>query len=210
MKYSDNVIYCDNHILVAYKPSGWLTQPDGTDTINLEAVLKAWLKKTFQKSGDVFLHAIHRIDRPVSGIVLWARTSKALSRLNEQVRSHQIRRFYIADVEGELLATQGELKHKLVHGHHRAYVSSSGQEAHLSYQVQNKSPGQTRLWIELYTGRYHQIRAQCAAIGHPIVGDTRYGGKLTRDGHIHLHSARIELIHPVTKLSIYFEVPADF
>src|SRR5271157_2830558 len=189
MKCSDNVIYCDNHILVADKPAGWLTQPDGSGTPDLETAMKDYIKKKYGKPGEVFLHAVHRLDRPVGGLVLFARTSKALSRLNEQVRDGAIKRTYLAEVEGVLESKEGQLEHSLLHGDHRAVVSTAkdAKLARLHYRVESYKEYSSRVVIELQTGRYHQIRAQFSAIGHPIVGDSRYGaqGKET----IHLHCA---------------------
>ena len=118
MKSSGNentpdIVFCDNHLLVAEKPAGWLTQPDDTDRDSLEVFAKAWVKREFSKPGEVFLHCIHRLDRPVSGLVLFARTSKALSRLNEASRAGEIQRKYLAEVEGIVAGKQGTLEHWL-------------------------------------------------------------------------------------------------
>src|SRR3990167_9180295 len=117
------VIFSDNHLLVAAKPVGMLTQPDDTDHESLEGYAKEWVKQEFHKRGNVFLHAIHRLDRPVSGLVLFARTSKALSRLNELSRAQEIQRIYIAEIEGILPAQEGQLDHYLIHCDHRAIVA---------------------------------------------------------------------------------------
>ncbi|MBF8263017.1 MAG: pseudouridylate synthase family protein [Parachlamydiales bacterium] len=212
MKSSDNVVYCDNHILVANKPAGWLTQPDGTETIDLEEQMKEWVKTTYQKKGAVFLHAVHRIDRPVSGLVLFARTSKALSRLNDQVRANGIHRFYVARVEGVLPNQEGDLEHYLIHGDHRAIVSSSpdAKLAQLHYWVEKVEGNCTRVRIELKTGRYHQIRAQFAAICHPVVGDVRYQASSGDGKTIQLHSAALLFTHPVAKEEMRFDCPAPF
>ncbi len=208
MKPSANVVFCDNHLLVAEKPPGWLTQPDGTASPDLETAMKQWVKEKYAKSGEVFLHAIHRLDRPVGGLVLFARTSKALSRLNEQSRANGIRRIYEAEVEGLLKEDQGELEHWLVHGEHRAIVSSpSNSEAKLArlrYRVEKRTKTTSRISIELETGRYHQIRSQFSAIGHPIVGDGRYGAKKALD-FIHLHCRELSFHHPVGKELLRFE-----
>ena len=201
MKPSDNVVYCDNHILVANKPHGMLTQPDETGASSLEAELKAWVKKEFRKEGNVFLHAVHRLDKPVGGLVLFARTSKALSRLNEQVREQKIKRVYASDVEGVLQQQQGVLEHYLIHGDHAAQVVAKNHKdaklARLSYRIQKQEAHSTHVLIELETGRYHQIRAQFAAIGHPIVGDTRYGAASAPT--LHLRCVSLSFTHPVTQ-----------
>jgi 23S rRNA pseudouridine1911/1915/1917 synthase len=212
MKSSDSVIYCDNHILVANKPAGWLTQPDGTETPDLETHMKEWVKNKFHKPGAVYLHAVHRIDRPVSGLVLFARTSKALSRLNEQIRTGGVRRIYTADVEGVVAQKEGKLEHFLLHAEHRAVVSTKekGQIAQLDYEVEQYLNHATRVKIELRTGRYHQIRAQFAAIGHPVVGDKKYGAQSGDGRMIHLHSAMLLFTHPVTKKPLHFDCASPF
>lgn len=213
MKSSDNVLYVDNHLVLANKPAGLLTQPDESHAPDLEGQLKAWVKEEYQKPGAVFLHAVHRLDKPVSGLVLFARTSKALSRLNEQVREGKIRRFYLAEVEGIVDKSQGRLEHFLRHGSHSAILSRKedpeAKLAILSYSVEERGEATTRLLIELYTGRYHQIRAQCAAIGHPIVGDHRYGAK-SKGTTIHLHCRKLLFAHPVTKEELEFVAAPPF
>jgi 23S rRNA pseudouridine1911/1915/1917 synthase len=216
MKSFDNeeVLFCDNHLLVACKPAGLLTQPDSSGDANLEAFVKDWVKHEYRKEGNVFLHCIHRLDRPVSGLVLFARTSKALSRLNEQSRGLEIQRFYVAEVEGILPDKLGQLDHYLIHGDHRAIVGSAETEgakhARLKYEVLHYMPHSTLVHVELETGRYHQIRAQFGAIGHPIVGDKKYGAKSGDGKTIRLHAAKLALEHPVTKEVLTFESPPPF
>ena len=213
MKSSDSVLYCDNHLLVANKAAGTLTQPDGSPNPDLETEMKAWVKAEYQKPGAVFLHAIHRLDRPVSGLVLFARTSKALSRLNEEVRNGAIERIYVAEVEGTIAKEEGDLEHYLRHGSHSAIVSNKSDPeakwASLHYWIENRRERTTCVRIKLKTGRYHQIRAQFSAIGNPVVGDQRYGAK--GDGKaIHLHSARLALTHPVTGEALAWELSPPF
>ena len=179
---SAEVLYCDNHLLVAAKPCGMLTQPDSSITESLETFAKSWVQREYQKTGAVFLHCIHRLDRVVSGLVLFARTSKALSRLNEQSRNQEIQKIYVAEVEGVLAKKEGKLDHYLIHGDFRAIVAKKEDQgtkhARLYYRTRGKQkPYTTLVEIELETGRYHQIRAQFGAIGHPIWGDVRYGSK---------------------------------
>lgn len=215
MKLSDNaeVIFCDNHLLVANKPGGLLTQPDASGQPSLEDIAKTWVKHEFKKPGNVFLHAIHRLDKPVSGLVLFARTSKALSRLNEQSRNHEIQRVYLAEVEGILPMKEGRLDHYLIHGEHEALVvkqtTPGAKHARLQYQVIRFLPHSTIVSIELETGRYHQIRAQFGAIGHPIKGDTRYGAKHNAT-IIHLHCHKLAFKHPVTSEIIEIKSLATF
>ncbi len=208
------IVFSDNHLLVALKKSGLLTQPDETGADSLEEKAKEWVKKEYQKPGNVFLHAIHRLDRPVSGLVLFARTSKALSRLNEQSREGEIQRVYTAEVEGIVAPKEGRLDHYLIHGNHRAIISNSSEKeakhARLTYKTIRYTPHTTILSIELETGRYHQIRAQFSAIGHPIVSDLRYGGKQGDGKSIHLHCASLSFKHPVTQEILDLKSPAPF
>ena len=215
MKLSDSeILFCDNHLLVAAKPSMLLTQPNDSSDPSLEAFAKAWVKKEYHKPGNVFLHAVHRLDRPVSGLVLFARTSKALSRLNESQRNFEIQRIYIAEVEGQLALKSGKLDHYLIHGDHRAIVAKENEpqakHARLTYEVIRHNQRTTHVSIELETGRYHQIRAQFSASGHPIVGDQKYGAKTGHSKSIHLHSAKLYFKHPTTKELLEFETPQPF
>lgn len=216
MKLSDNaeIQYADNHLAVAAKPCGMLTQPDDGSSPSLEAFVKLWIKQEYQKTGNVFLHAIHRLDRAVSGLVLFARTSKALSRLNEQSRLQEIQRVYLAEVEGVFSKKDGQLDHYLIHGDHRALVVAKNEpeakHARLYYKTVKQKAHSTLVEIELETGRYHQIRAQFSAIGHPIVGDRRYGSQTGDGNSIRLHGRKLAFQHPVTKEVLTFETPAPF
>lgn len=208
------IVYADNHILIASKPAGWLTQPDQSQRPSLEKFAKDWVKKQYSKPGEVFLHAVHRIDKPVSGLVLFARTSKALSRLNKQSRMQEIERIYWAEVEGILVHKESTLKDYLIHGDHRAHLGKAEDKAAklaiLNYIVQQYNAHSTLVMIKLETGRYHQIRAQFSAIGHPVVGDARYGSKLDREDRIHLHSWQLLLKHPVTSEQHFFTREPSF
>ncbi len=214
MKLSDSeIVFCDNHILIAMKACGLATQPPPGGGASLEGLAKEWVKKEYQKPGNVFLCAIHRLDKPVSGLVLLARTSKALSRLNQQQKDQEIQRVYAAEVMGILPAKEGKLDHYLIHGDHRALLAKQGdpgaKHARLTYRVLEFREHTTLVLIELETGRYHQIRAQFSASGHPIVGDTRYGGK--GDGEaIHLHCIKLAFEHPITKEVLQFQSAAPF
>lgn len=217
MKSCDSVeiVFCDNHILVALKPVGMLTQPDDSQEGSLEEIAKQWVKDQYKKKGAVFLHCIHRLDRAVSGLVLFARTSKALSRLNEQMRQMEIQKTYIAEVEG-LFPTgyEGRLDHYLIHGDHRAIVAKEGavgaKHARLTFQVVESRANSSLVSIELETGRYHQIRAQFGASGHPIIGDKKYGSKVGSGFEIKLHCSRLCFQHPVTKELLTFESANSF
>jgi len=197
------VLYEDNHLLVVNKPAGLLTQPSGTDQDSLESLCKAYLKAKYQKPGQVFLHAIHRLDKPVSGIVVFARTSKALSRLQESMKGKHFKKVYEALVENIPKPLEGSLEHYLIHDEHRAIVAeasnSEAKHARLHYRVKEKRGSQALVEVELETGRYHQIRVQLAAIGCPVVGDTKYGSKHSLpDKTIALHHSLMEIPHPTT------------
>lgn len=191
--------YVDNHLLVGVKPADIKTQPD------FEERMKEEVKQKFHKKGKVFLHAVHRLDTPVSGFVLFARTTKALSRLNEMMRRHEIVKGYVAMIQGKMPASSGTLIHYLVHGDRMALVSVKGdplaKEAILTY-VQKGD----KVEIVLKTGRYHQIRAQLAAVGCPILGDRKYGSLSAYGPGIGLKATRLEFVHPVSHLPLVFEI----
>lgn len=205
-----DVLYVDNHILVVNKPAGIATQPSPTSDESLEVDCKRWIKEQYQKPGNVFLHPIHRLDKPVSGIVLFARTSKALSRLNASMRAREMQKIYTAEVEGSLDRQEGVLEHYLTHGDHYAHVSSptckEAKRACLKYVVKDRRKGTCIIEITLETGRYHQIRAQMAAIGHPVVGDAKYGSALQApaEGAIALSHTQFTFPHPITQEALTF------
>ena len=209
-----NIIYQDNHLIAVDKPAGLLTQPD-PDNIrdNLENMAKKWVKETFGKPGNVFLHAVHRLDREVGGIVLFARTSKALSRMNEQMREQSIRKTYFAVVSIKPVETHGRLVHFLKHTSHMARIvepdETGGKKAVLEYSIIKADFSGCLLEISLITGRYHQIRAQLSAIGCPVAGDVRYGGTPLKTGveGILLHHTRMQFLHPTTRKQIVIESP---
>lgn len=193
------VIYEDNHLLVVNKPVNILTEPSGTDQENLEDLCKAWLKEKYQKPGNVFLTAAHRIDKPASGVIVMAKTSKALPRIHEAIRSRNCKKTYLARVGKNPPEHAAILEHKLIHDDHFARVSPEGKLARLSYKIIKPK----LLEIDLETGRYHQIRVQLAEIGCPIDGDQRYGSTVPFDG-IALHHTAIDLPHPITKKMMVF------
>lgn len=197
------IVYEDNHILVADKPAGLLTQPTQEQNDSLESRLKTWLKEKYNKPGNVFLGALHRLDKPVSGLVLFAKTSKALSRLNASMREGKCRKTYTATLEGSLPAPQSTLEHYLIHDDHKAYVSTKdtpgAKLARLHYTLLKQEGTHSIVEITLETGRYHQIRVQCAALGAPILGDLKYGSRYpTPDGTIALRASKLEFPHPIT------------
>jgi 23S rRNA pseudouridine1911/1915/1917 synthase len=203
------ILFCDNHLLVALKPSGIPTQDPLHDSAEKQA--KEWVKKTYDKKGAVFLEPVHRLDKPVKGLLLFARTSKALSRLQNMMRERQIEKTYHAWVEGVPHQSEAFLEHYLVHEEFHARVASSttsgAKKAVLHYKVLKTEKGLSLLEITLHTGRYHQIRVQLAAMGCPIVGDQKYGSTLvhSKEG-IGLTSSKMQLVHPVTKEPLCFQI----
>lgn len=202
------VYFEDSHLLVVSKPGGWLTQPNGSAEESLEDRLKAWLKVRDQKGGGVFLHALHRLDRPASGLVLFAKSAKALRRLNAHERLLIRQKIYQVFVEGNWQESEGTLTHWLVHGEHRAHVVAPGtagaKQAVLDYRVLGRTENGTQLEVTLRTGRYHQIRCQFAHEGYPILGDSRYGSRqfFLPAGTIALHHAFLQIEHPVTGMRL--------
>lgn len=206
VKETPEVLFCDNHLLVLVKPHGMLTQPSGTDRYSLEEWGKDYLKERFEKKGAVFLEALHRLDKEVSGIVLFARTSKALTRLHESQRQGKWRKRYRALVEGHFQEKEGRLEDKITHGSFRAEKDDKGVFAALLYKVVEEEKKMTLVDIELLTGRYHQIRIQMGSRGHPIVGDSKYGSKISfSQGAIALTHYELETVHPIGGERVIFK-----
>jgi 23S rRNA pseudouridine1911/1915/1917 synthase len=205
-------LFHDNHLLALNKPAGLLTQPSGTGRDNLEDQAKAYIKEIKNKPGNVFLHAVHRLDRVVGGVVLFACTDKALSRLNADLRARQFKKVYQAIIHGSPPKTNGSLEHFLTHDNFRAEVcladSPGARRCLLDYKILKQSAEFSLLEIELHTGRYHQIRAQLAAAGCPIYGDRKYGAptKLL-DGTIALHHVQLSITHPIRKTGVTIKAP---
>ncbi len=186
------IFFEDNHLLIVNKPAGVLTQPSGTLQDSLEAQCKQWVKEKLNKPGAVFLETVHRLDKPVSGIVLFARTSKALTRLNESMRGKLFLKKYCALVEGQIVPKEGILTNYLIHDDFHATIVSAqtpgAKICTLKYRTLKNSDGLSLIEIVLETGRYHQIRAQLSAAKYPVVGDTKYGSlKILGQNIIALH-----------------------
>lgn len=198
------ILYCDNHLLVLNKPAGLLTQPNESSDDSLEAFGKRFLKEKFNKPGDVYLEPVHRLDRPVSGVLLFARTSKAISRLHEMQRERIFQKRYYAVAEGRLV--DGEFIDYLSHGSHHAFIDPQGKRAHLTYSVLREMEHSTLLEITLKTGLYHQIRAQFSHHGHPILGDRKYGSTHPSEV-LYLHHRSMTILHPVSREKLTFIAP---
>ena len=223
------VIYEDNHIIIVNKQSGEIVQGDKTGDRPLSDIVKDYIKEKYQKPGAVFLGVAHRLDRPVSGLVVFARTSKALARLNKMFAEGEVHKTYWAivkrsersEIRGERLEVRGErndewhtLGHWLVRNEkqNKSYAYDherpNAKKAILKYRALSHSDNYTLLEVNLMTGRHHQIRCQLAAMGCPIRGDLKYGAPRSNpDGSISLMSRRVEFIHPVSKAPIVVEAP---
>ena len=223
------VIYEDNHIIIVNKQSGEIVQGDKTGDRPLSDIVKDYIKEKYQKPGAVFLGVAHRLDRPVSGLVVFARTSKALARLNKMFAEGEVHKTYWAivkrserpEIRGERLEVRSErndewqtLEHWLVRNEkqNKSYAYDherpNAKKAILKYRALSHSDNYTLLEVNLMTGRHHQIRCQLAAMGCPIRGDLKYGAPRSNpDGSISLMSRRVEFIHPVSKAPIVVEAP---
>ena len=225
------VIYEDNHIIVVSKQSGEIVQGDKTGDTPLSETVKAYIKEKYAKPGAVFLGVVHRLDRPVSGLVVFARTSKALSRLNDMFRRGEVHKTYWAVVESEKVKANSQhpspntqhptpddqwqtLEHWLVRNEkqNKSYAYDhevpSSKKAVLRYRLLGQGDHYSLVEVQLLTGRHHQIRCQLSAIGCPIKGDLKYGARRSNpDGSISLLARRIEFVHPVSKQPICLEAP---
>ncbi|MDY3841431.1 MAG: RluA family pseudouridine synthase [Prevotella sp.] len=212
------VVYEDNHIIIVNKRSGEIVQGDNTGDEPLSETVKAYIKEAYHKPGNVFLGVVHRLDRPVSGLVVFARTSKALSRLNEMFRVGDVHKTYWAIVKDKPAVEEGTLTHWLVRNEkqNKSYAYDRevprSKKAVLHYRLIGCTDRYSLLEIQLMTGRHHQIRCQLARMGCPIKGDLKYGAPRSNpDGSISLLARKVELVHPVSKepVSVVAPVPDD-
>lgn len=208
------VIYEDNHIIIVNKDSSEIVQGDKTGDTPLSDTVKEYIRQKYHKPGNVFLGVVHRLDRPVSGVVVFARTGKALARLNDMFRTKDVHKTYWAIVTKRPLEEQGELVHWLVRNERQnksyAYLKEVPQskQAILDYRLIGCSERYFLLEVDLKTGRHHQIRCQLARMGCPIKGDLKYGAPRSNpDGSISLHARCIRFVHPVSKKEICVEAP---
>lgn len=209
------VLYEDNHLIAVSKNAGDIVQGDKTGDVPLSDLVKDYLKEKYQKPGNVYLGVVHRLDRPVSGVVLFAKTSKALPRLNKMFAEHQdVRKTYLAIVGSKPPKQEDTLVHWLTRNEKqntaRAYDREvpGSKKAILDYRLVAQSERYFLLEIELHTGRHHQIRCQLAKIGCPVKGDLKYGAPRSNpDGSISLHAWRLSLEHPVSHIQLNIEAP---
>ncbi|WP_337671740.1 RluA family pseudouridine synthase [Prevotella sp.] len=209
-----NVVYEDNHIIIVNKQSGEIVQGDKTGDTPLSDIVKQYIKEKYNKPGNVFLGVVHRLDRPVSGLVVFAKTSKALSRLNEMFRTGDVHKTYWAIVKKNDIAPEATLTDWLTRNErqNKSYAHNrevpGAKKAVLSYKVRSMSDNYMLLEVRLMTGRHHQIRCQLAHMGCTIKGDLKYGSPRSNpDGSISLMSRRVEFVHPVSKETIAVEAP---
>ena len=208
------VLYEDNHIIIVNKSSGEIVQGDKTGDRPLVEILKDWIKEKYNKPGNVFCGLVHRLDRPVSGVVVFAKTSKALTRLNEMFRKGEVRKTYWAITRNKPQKAEDVLTHYIttVERNNKSYASitpkSGAKEAKLSYRHIASSDRYHLLEVNLMTGRKHQIRVQLSSVGCTIKGDLKYGDKRSNpDGSISLMARRVQFIHPVSGVEIDVTAP---
>lgn len=208
------VVYEDNHIIVVNKTSSEIVQGDKTGDTPLSEMVKQYLKEKYNKPGNVFIGVTHRLDRPVSGLVVFAKTSKALPRLNEMFRNGEVKKTYWAIVKECPKETEGELVHYLVRNEkqNKSYAYDkevkNSKKAVLHYKLIGHSQNYYLLEVYLKTGRHHQIRCQLAKMGCPIKGDLKYGfPRSNPDGSICLHARTVQFVHPVSKEMIRLTAP---
>ena len=217
-KEQPEILYEDNHIIIVNKRSSDLVQGDGTGDESMDNIVRSYIKEKYKKPGDVFLGVVHRLDRPVSGCVVYARTSKALSRLSELFRTRDVKKTYWAIVTDRPPAEEGVLSNWLKKNEqqNKSYVYDKevkgSKLAELSYLVLARSEKYYLLEVDLRTGRHHQIRAQLAAAKCPIKGDLKYGAPRSNEGGgISLHSRKVTFMHPVKneEISVVAPLPED-
>ena len=208
------ILYEDNHIIVVSKTSGEIVQGDKTGDKTLCDSVKEYIKEKYAKPGNVFLGIAHRLDRPVSGIVIFAKTSKALSRLNNMFRDGEVHKLYWAITQNMPQKEEDTLTHWIVRNEkkNKSYAydreKPGSKKAMLHYKVISSTDNYTLLAVNLMTGRHHQIRCQLSAIGCPIKGDLKYGSRRSNnDGSISLHARKVEFVHPVSKQPMCIEAP---
>lgn len=207
------ILFEDNHIIILNKRSSQIVHSDKTGDVSLEEMVKHYLKTKYNKPGNVYCGLVHRLDRPVSGVVMFAKTEKALVRLNKMMKEHQIHKTYWAIVRNNNIKPKATLVNFLIRNEkqNKTYVTkdtNKGKYAELDYEVLKKSDNYQLLKVNLKTGRHHQIRVQLSNIGCPIKGDLKYGfERSNKDASISLHARELEFLHPVKKEQIKIIAP---
>lgn len=209
-----DILYEDNHIIVCIKPRGILSQADSSDKNDMLTILKEYIKEKYNKPGNVYLGLVHRLDINTKGIMVFARTSKAASRLSSEIEKHEFIKKYIATVEGMLTNTDYVTLTNYIKKDEKtkkSFVSNDGSYAELSYRALKNykidNTNVTDIEVILKTGRFHQIRCQMSNIGYPLYGDFKYGSKIHRENfYIPLTAYYLEFVHPVTKEILKFEI----
>lgn len=209
-----NILYEDNQVIVVFKPRGILSQGDGTKSPDILSILKGYIKEKYNKPGEVYLGLLHRLDRNTSGVMVFARTSKAAARLSSDISNHNsFEKYYLAVVEGYLNNKEEILQDMLYwdEKQKKAFIKNNkdSKEAKLRYNVIKQESNKSLLDITLYTGRHHQIRCQLSNIGHPIVGDVKYGSKFPMGNFYALTAYKLKFIHPTLKEEMSFEYIDD-
>lgn len=204
----NNIIYEDNHLLVIEKKVNVPVQQDSSNDEDLLSILKKYIKEKYDKPGNVYLGLVHRLDRPAGGIMVFAKTSKAASRLSEQIRENKVKKTYLAVVYGQL-KEKAVLKDKILKNHktNTVQISEKGKEASLDYELISKKENLNLVEIHLHTGRSHQIRIQFSSRNNPLFGDQRYNKNAVPGEQIALFASSLEFIHPVTKEKMVFKLP---
>lgn len=202
-----NILYEDNHLLVVEKPINVLSQSDNTKDKDLLTLVKEYVKEKYHKPGNVYIGLVHRLDRPVGGVMVFAKTSKAAARLSKEIAEHKMKKYYLAIVNGIIKENKGTYHDKIKKlSNGNSIVCEDGKDAILDYEVlkRNQKSNKTLVKISLKTGRHHQIRVQFANKNHPLCGDQRYGKE--DKTQIALYAYRLEFLHPTTKEPLTFQI----
>ncbi len=206
MKNNLNILYEDNHIIVVIKPYNILSQSDNTNDLDMLTIIKNYIKEKYNKPGNVYLGLVHRLDRPTGGIMVFAKTSKAASRLSKQIKDDKFTKKYLAVVHGTFTKKEGTLENYIKKTEDNSSIITTKEEgkyAKLDYKVLKEKDNLSTLDITLYTGRHHQIRVQFSNINHPLYGDQRYGKQDRKQ--LALFAYHLEFYHPITKEKLVFE-----
>ena len=201
-----NVLYEDNHLIVIEKPIDVLSQKDITDDFDINEIVKEYLKNKYNKPGNVYLGLVHRLDRRVGGVMVLAKTSKAASRLSEDIRNDNFEKIYLAKCEGIIKSNNSiNIKIKKDETIKKAIVLPDGKDSRLDYSILGYDDNQTYVLVNLYTGRYNQIRVSFSYINHPLVNDYKYGNGKVNKLELGLYCHKIVINHPITKEKLSFE-----